>query len=57
MVILSVQDDGRGGIYAGSNGLAGMRDRIQDLQGSVHIVADQGTLLRVSLPQDETEAA
>jgi two-component system sensor histidine kinase DesK len=54
MVQLCVEDDGRGGIGADGNGLAGMRDRVRALDGTLSIgsPAGRGTrvLVRVPLP-------
>jgi two-component system sensor histidine kinase DesK len=60
-VQLCVEDDGRGGIGADGNGLAGMRDRVRALGGTLSIgpAAARGTqvLVRVPLPQPATMGA
>lgn len=49
---LRIEDDGRGGIDAEGNGIAGMRDRIRALGGSllVHAPRGGGTRLQVRVP-------
>ncbi|MGB3393284.1 MAG: sensor histidine kinase [Stenotrophomonas sp.] len=51
-VLLEVADDGRGGVSANGNGLAGMRERVAALGGSLHIDSPRGggTRLKVSVP-------
>ena len=51
-VLLRVSDDGRGGITAQGNGLAGIRERAQGLGGTLEIDSPRGkgTLLRVRVP-------
>lgn len=49
-VLLEVTDDGVGGGAADGNGLAGMRERIAALGGSVARRAQDGTALVVALP-------
>ena len=51
-VLLRVSDDGRGGIMAPGNGLAGIRERVQVLGGTLEIDSPRGkgTLLRVRVP-------
>jgi two-component system sensor histidine kinase DesK len=51
-VLLRVSDDGRGGITAPGNGLAGIRERVQALGGTLEIDSPRGkgTLLRVRVP-------
>ena len=54
IVQLCVEDDGRGGIGADGNGLAGMRDRVRALGGTLSIGPADGrgtqVLVRVPLP-------
>jgi two-component system sensor histidine kinase DesK len=49
---LSIADDGRGGVAADGNGLAGMRDRVDALGGTLGIESPRGggTRLLVRLP-------
>lgn len=53
-VQLCVEDDGRGGISNDGNGLAGMRDRVRAMQGTLSIDSPRGAgtkvLVRVGLP-------
>jgi len=51
-VLLEVADDGRGGVSANGNGLAGMRERVAALGGTLAIVSPrgQGTRLTVRVP-------
>ena len=52
VVLLTVSDDGRGGIEASGNGLTGIRERVRALAGTLEIDSPRGkgTTLRVSLP-------
>jgi two-component system sensor histidine kinase DesK len=49
---LRVRDDGHGGILAHGNGLTGMRERVEELGGTLKIAAvrGQGTTLTLRLP-------
>ncbi len=47
---LLVEDDGRGGIRQEGSGLRGMRERVESLGGSFHIVSEDGTRLVVEVP-------
>ena len=51
-VLLRVSDDGRGGVTAPGNGLAGIRERVEALGGTLEIDSPRGkgTLLRVRVP-------
>jgi len=53
-VRLHIEDDGRGAVIVAGNGLCGMRERIELLQGQVRIESrpGQGTRLEVMLPRD-----
>lgn len=58
-VLLEVADDGRGGVAANGNGLAGMRERVAALGGSLQIDSPRGsgTRLTVRVPLGQGEAA
>ena len=51
-VLLHVSDDGRGGITAPGNGLAGISERVKSLGGTLHIESPRGkgSVLCVRLP-------
>ena len=51
-VLLVISDDGRGGISSHGNGLAGIRERVQSLGGTLDIDSPQGegTCLRIRVP-------
>jgi two-component system sensor histidine kinase DesK len=53
-VQLCVEDDGRGGVSVDGNGLAGMRDRVRAMHGTLSIDSPRGAgtrlLVRVGLP-------
>ncbi len=51
-VLLHVSDDGRGGITARGNGLAGIAERVRSLGGTLHIESPRGkgSVLCVRLP-------
>jgi two-component system sensor histidine kinase DesK len=53
-VVLRVSDDGRGGVIAPGNGLAGMRERVESLGGrlAVESVRSRGTVVEAWLPLD-----
>lgn len=57
-VRLTVRDDGRGGSIAPGNGLLGMRERIEQLGGSLAIdsTKGKGTTLNIELPVAGAEA-
>jgi two-component system sensor histidine kinase DesK len=55
-VMLTVADDGRGGNEPEGFGLAGMRERVAALGGTVTRRSDRGTTLIVSLPLREPAA-
>ncbi|MEO8160241.1 MAG: sensor histidine kinase [Arenimonas sp.] len=46
---LSIVDDGRGGILRHGNGLAGMRERLHELGGTLEVDSTQGAGTRLSL--------
>lgn len=51
-VLMEVVDDGRGGVAANGNGLAGMRERVLALGGELQIESPkgQGTRLKIRVP-------
>ncbi len=51
-VVMEVVDDGRGGVAANGNGLAGMRERVLALGGELQIESPkgQGTRLKIRIP-------
>jgi two-component system sensor histidine kinase DesK len=48
---LVIADDGRGDIRQEGNGLRGMRERVQELGGSLSLESSHGTRLHIELPQ------
>jgi two-component system sensor histidine kinase DesK len=48
---LVIADDGRGDIRQEGNGLRGMRERVQELGGSLSLESHRGTRLQIELPQ------
>ena len=48
---LVIADDGRGDIQQEGNGLRGMRERVQELGGSLSLESHRGTRLQIELPQ------
>ncbi|MCD9085586.1 sensor histidine kinase [Stenotrophomonas sp. SY1] len=58
-VLLEVVDDGRGGVSVNGNGLAGMRERVDALGGTLDIDSprERGTRLKVRIPINATTAA
>jgi two-component system sensor histidine kinase DesK len=48
---LVIADDGRGDIRQEGNGLRGMRERVQELGGSLSLESNRGTRLQIELPQ------
>jgi two-component system, NarL family, sensor histidine kinase DesK len=48
---LVIADDGRGDIRHEGNGLRGMRERVQELGGSLSLESSRGTRLHIELPQ------
>jgi two-component system sensor histidine kinase DesK len=55
-VLLSISDDGRGGITLRGNGLSGIQERVRSLGGTLEIESPrgEGTTLRVRLPLHTT---
>lgn len=51
-VVMHIRDDGRGGVSTRGNGLTGMRERVQAMDGRLSIDSprDGGTSIKVSLP-------
>jgi two-component system sensor histidine kinase DesK len=58
VVQLTITDDGRGGVNTDGNGLAGMRDRVRELGGTLSIESPRGggTRLLVRVPIKDIEA-
>lgn len=58
-VVLDVADNGRGGVSANGNGLAGMRERVAALGGTLRIDSPRGggTALTVTVPLGDGNAA
>jgi two-component system sensor histidine kinase DesK len=58
---LVIEDNGRGGVIAPGNGLAGMRERLRALGGDLSIVSEPGRFTRLDarlpLPEHATSAA
>jgi two-component system, NarL family, sensor histidine kinase DesK len=48
---LVIADDGRGNIRQEGNGLRGMRERVQELGGSLSLESSRGTRIQIELPQ------
>jgi two-component system sensor histidine kinase DesK len=46
-----IADDGRGDIRQEGNGLRGMRERVQELGGTLSLESSRGTRLHIELPQ------
>lgn len=57
--VMCVRDDGRGGVTASGNGLHGMRERVDALDGMFTVVSrsGQGTEVRVDIPLPEPESS
>ncbi len=55
-VRLHIRDDGRGGALAPGNGLAGMRERIEALGGTLRVDGSEGTRIDVALPLEAPRA-
>ena len=53
--LLEVRDDGRGGPQLEGNGLRGMRERVEELGGSVERSTDDGTSIKITLPVPPAE--
>ena len=49
-ILLTVQDNGHGGIREEGSGLRGMRERVEALGGSFSIDSTQGTRLNIEIP-------
>lgn len=48
--VLEIQDDGRGGLNRGGNGLRGMRERVEALGGTLTYKSSAGTRLKFAFP-------
>ncbi len=55
--ILTIEDNGRGGIRQEGNGLRGMRERVAALSGRFDIDSNRGTRLLIEIPRLEQEQA
>jgi two-component system sensor histidine kinase DesK len=53
---LVIVDDGRGNIRQEGNGLRGMRERVQELGGSLSLESTRGTRLHIELPERSENA-
>ncbi|UWZ81971.1 sensor histidine kinase [Occallatibacter riparius] len=49
-IVLGIEDDGRGGIRQEGNGLRGMRERVESIEGRFHILSENGTRLVIEVP-------
>jgi two-component system sensor histidine kinase DesK len=58
-LVLSIEDDGRGGAIVPGNGLTGMRERLSGIGAELRVDSGRGrgTVLRVTLPMPESGAA
>lgn len=50
---LEIQDDGKGGAFKENSGLAGMRQRVEGLGGSLSLDTSGGTKLSIGLPHQQ----
>lgn len=48
--VLSVEDNGRGGIRHEGSGLRGMRERVESIDGRLEILSENGTRLVIEVP-------
>jgi two-component system sensor histidine kinase DesK len=48
---LVIRDDGRGGGYAEGSGMAGMRERVAAVGGTLELASENGTRLEISVPR------
>ncbi len=55
--ILTIEDNGRGGIREEGNGLRGMRERVAALSGRFNVESNRGTRLLIEIPRPEMEPA
>ncbi|HTZ57920.1 MAG TPA: sensor histidine kinase [Acidobacteriaceae bacterium] len=53
---LVIADDGKGDIREEGNGLRGMRERVQELGGSLSLESHRGTRLQIELPEFSANA-
>lgn len=49
-IVLTIKDDGKGGKIIPGNGLTGMRERVEQLNGQLKLSQDEGTILSIQLP-------
>lgn len=54
---LTIDDDGRGGVFIEGNGLRGMRERVESLGGQLHIDSVRGMHLLIAIPRPMQELA
>lgn len=55
--MLTIDDDGRGGVFREGNGLRGMRERVESLGGQLRIDSGRGTHLLIAIPRLMQEPA
>lgn len=48
---LVIRDDGRGGDHVEGSGMAGMRERVETLGGTLSLASDNGTRLEIAVPR------
>jgi two-component system, NarL family, sensor histidine kinase DesK len=55
--MLTIDDDGRGGVFHEGNGLRGMHERVESLGGQLKINSARGTRLLIAIPRPTQEQA
>ncbi len=53
IVVLTVRDNGIGGVLSGGSGLAGMRERVKSVGGSLDVDGTKGVTITVGIPVEE----